>query len=117
MEGLTAPSSPEPYRKEIVQTYSSGWPPVLLGDLWYYLMEYDLRDLAKEIDTNEVGVHIFSGEYDYSGTVEKGREAHAAIKGSTFTEMQSMGHFPMSENPEKFLQYLKPILRGISQSR
>ena len=117
MEGLAAPSSPEPYRKEIVQTYASGWPPVFLGDLWYYLMEYDLRDLAREIDTKEVGVHIFSGEYDYSGTIEKGKEAHAAIEGSTFTEMQSIGHFPMSENPEKFLAYLKPILREISQSR
>ena len=59
MEGLTAPTSPLPYRKETAQAYASGWPPVFLGDLWYYIAEYDLRDLASSIDTSEVGVHIF----------------------------------------------------------
>ena len=113
MEGLTAPTSPEPYRKETTQTYASGWPPVFLGDLWYYISEYDLREVASTIDTSLVGVHIFSGEYDYSGTIEKGREAHAAIKGSTFCEMKGMGHFPMSENPNAFMKYLLPVLETI----
>jgi len=113
MEGLTAPSSPLPYRKEITQTYAAGWPPVFLGDLWYYIAEYDLRELASTIDTSEVAVHIFSGEYDFSATIEKGREAHEAIAGSTFCEMKDIGHFPMSENPAKFLEYLLPVLEGI----
>ena len=113
MEGLTAPTSPAPYRKETIQTYASGWPPVFLGDLWYYISEYDLRDGASSIDTSSVGVHIFSGEYDYSGTIEKGREAHAAISGSTFCEMKGMGHFPMSENPKAFIEYLLPVLETI----
>ena len=113
MEGLTAPTSPEPYRKETTQTYASGWPPVFLGDLWYYISEYDLREVASTIDTSLVGVHIFSGEYDYSGTIEKGREAHAAIKGSTFCEMKGMGHFPMSEKPNAFMKYLLPVLETI----
>ncbi len=113
MEGLTAPTSPEPYRKETVQTYASGWPPVFVGDLWYYISEYDLREVASSIDTSSVGVHIFSGEYDYSGTIEKGLEAHAAISGSTFCEMRGMGHFPMSENPRAFIEYLLPVLETI----
>ncbi len=113
MEGLTAPTSPDPYRKETIQIYASGWPPAFRGDLWYYIVEYDLTTDAKAIDTGEIGVHIFSGEYDYSGTVERGREAHEAIEGSTFTEMQGMGHFPMSENPEAFMEYLQPVLDQI----
>lgn len=113
MEGLTAPSSPLPYRKETVQTYAAGWPPVFFGDLWYYISEYDLRDTAAEIDTEEVGVHIFSGEYDFSATVEMGREAHEAIAGSTFCEMKGIGHFPMSENPAKFIECLLPVLEHI----
>ncbi|MCS5674476.1 MAG: alpha/beta hydrolase [Actinomycetota bacterium] len=113
MEGLTAPTSPEPYRKETTQSYAAGWPPAFLGDLWYYISEYDLREVASTIDTSSVGVHIFSGEYDYSGTVEKGREAHEAIKGSTFCEMKGIGHFPMSENPNAFIQHLLPVLETI----
>lgn len=113
MEGLTAPTSPLPYRKETAQAYASGWPPVFLGDLWYYIAEYDLRDSASSIDTSEVGVHIFSGEYDFSATLEKGREAHDAIQGSSYCEMMGIGHFPMSENPAKFLEYLLPVLENI----
>jgi pimeloyl-ACP methyl ester carboxylesterase len=39
-----------------------------------------------------------------------GRAAHLAIQGSTFTEMRNVGHFPMSENPDAFLEYLRPVL-------
>lgn len=114
MEGLTAPSSPAAYRKETTQVYASGWPPAFKGDLWYYLVDYDLRETAASIDTGEVGVHILNGHYDYSATVELGREAHEAIPGSTFTEMSDIGHFPMSENPGLFMRYLLPVLDQIS---
>jgi len=113
MEGLTAPTSPKAYVKETSFVYSSGWPPAFLGDLYYYIDEFDLREVAHEINTNEVGVHILSGEYDYSGTSELGKDASEAIAGSTWTEMLGVGHFPMSENPQAFLRYLKPILRDI----
>jgi pimeloyl-ACP methyl ester carboxylesterase len=113
MEGLMAPKSPESYRKETSFVYASGWPPVFIGDLHYYIKEFDLTQSASEIDTNSIGVHILSGEYDYSGTAELGRAAHEAIAGSTWTHMKGMGHFPMSENPEPFIEYLLPILQKI----
>jgi len=114
MDALMSPTSPKRYRKETSFVYASGWPPVFLGDLYYYLEDFDLRGVAGEIDTNKVGVHILSGEYDCSGTVELGREAHEAIAGSTFEEMKGVGHFPMSEDPQAFKQYLLPILEKIS---
>ncbi len=114
MEGLTAPTSPDAYRKETIHAYSAGWPQAFLGDLWYYISEYDLTDRAASIDTSQVAVHILSGEYDYSATVEDGRAAHDAIIGSTFTEMQGMGHFPMSEHPQLFMKHLMPVLESIS---
>ena len=113
MEGLCAPMSPTPYVKEISQVYSAGWPPVFLGDLWYYLVDYDIVDRAHEIDTTRCAVHILNGEYDYTGSVRKGLEAHQAIAGSTHTAMEGIGHFPMAENPELFLTYLKPILETL----
>ena len=114
MEGLMSPTSPTPYRKETSFVYSCGWPPVFLGDLHYYIEDYDLRDSATQIDTSKVGVHIMSGEYDYSGRSEFGRAAHEAIAGSTFVEMEGVGHFPMSENPLAFQQYLMPILEQLA---
>lgn len=116
MDGLMAPHSPKAYRRETSFVYACGWPPAFLGDLFYYSVEYDLTKHATEIDTDVIGVHIMSGEYDYSGTVELGREAHEAITGSTFVEMKEVGHFPMSENPKVFISYLQPILSEIANS-
>ena len=114
MDALMSPSSPKCYRKETSFVYAAGWPPVFLGDLYYYLDEFDLRDQAHEIDTNRLGVHILSGEYDCSGTSELGQAAQQAIKGSTWVEMKGVGHFPMSENPAAFREYLIPILDKIA---
>ncbi len=90
---------PEAFRKETIQTYAAGWPPVFLGDLAYYIEEFDLRDCASEIDTDEVAVHILTGDYDYSATVEHGRAAHQAIAGSTWSVMRDLDPYPRTLNP------------------
>ena len=115
MEGLMSPTSPECYRKETSFVYASGWPPVFIGDLHYYLAEFDLTQAATQINTARVGVHILSGEYDWSGRAEFGEAAHEAIPGSSWTHMQGVGHFPMSENPEQFIHHLIPILEQIAE--
>ena len=115
MDALMSPTSPKRYRKETSFVYASGWPQAFLGDLNYYLEDYDLQAVAGEIDTNKIGVHILSGEYDCSGTAELGLAAHQAIKGSTYSEMKGMGHFPMSENPAEFMTYLLPVLEQIAE--
>ena len=114
MDGLMAPQSPLALRRETAFVYASGWPPAFLGDLQYYIDEFDLRNTAQEIDTTRVAVHILSGEYDHSGRSELGQAAHAAIKGSTWQQMNGVGHFPMAENPEVFLRHLLPILETIA---
>jgi pimeloyl-ACP methyl ester carboxylesterase len=113
MYGLMAPQSPEELRRETVFVYSQGWPPAFIGDLHFYVEDHDLRVEAANIDTDQVGVHLLTGEYDYSATPEHGLAAHQAITGSTFEVMEEMGHFPMSENPERFLDHLRPILENI----
>ena len=117
MNSLMSPTSPEALRKETSQVYASGWPPAFLGDLYYYVVDYDLRQTAAQIDTSKVGVHILSGEYDASGTAELGEAAHKAIPGSTWATMSGVGHFPMSENPEALLRSLLPVLEGIRAPR
>jgi len=113
MNGLMSPTSPEALRKETSAVYASGWPPAFRGDLFYYVVDYDLRVDAAGIDTARTPVHILSGEYDGSGTLEHGRAAHEAIAGSTWKAMADVGHFPMSENPEAFLAHLLPILETV----
>lgn len=115
MDSLMSPASPKSYRKETCLVYASGWPPSFLGDLHYYF-GLDLRAQAAQIDTRQVGVHILSGEYDHSGTMELGQEAHKAIAGSTWTGMNDIGHFPMSENPDLFISYILPVLEKIKQT-
>lgn len=114
VEGYIAPRAPMPYRKETTFIQSAGWSQVLLGDTYYFFEDYDLSSLAREIDTDKVEVHVLNGEYDYTGTVEKGLEVHQAIKGSTFTEMKGIGHFPISENPVEFVEYVMPVLTSIA---
>ena len=93
--------------------YASSWPPAFRGDLYYYMVDFDMRESAARINTEQIGVHILSGEYDYSATPELGRAAHGAIAGSTWTEMAGLGHFPMSENPVEFIKFLLPVLRRL----
>jgi len=117
MNALMAPQSPEPLRRETVWAYSSGWPPAFLGDLHFYLLDHDLTDEAAAIDTARVGVHLLTGEYDASATIEHGQAAHDAIAGSTFDVMYGVGHFPMAENPDAFIPRLLPVLDDIRKNR
>jgi pimeloyl-ACP methyl ester carboxylesterase len=117
MNGLMAPQSPEALRRETVWAYSAGWPPAFVGDLHYYLVDHDLTEEAANIDTERVGVHMLTGEYDASATIEHGQAAHDAIAGSTFAVMNGVGHFPMAENPQAFVPHLLPVLDEIRKNR
>jgi pimeloyl-ACP methyl ester carboxylesterase len=114
MYGLMAPTSPEAFRRETTWCYSQGAPPVFKGDLDYYALEYDLRGKARGIDPSRVPLYLFTGEYDWSVWPEKTEELVKEVPGARFQRMERMGHFPMSENPELFEQYLLPVLNEIA---
>jgi pimeloyl-ACP methyl ester carboxylesterase len=116
MYGLTGPMSPEKFRREVAFSYAQAWPAAHVGDVNFYAYDCDLREEARHIDTQKVAVHLLSGEYDYSATVAHGEAAHAAITGSTFQVMEGVGHFPMVENPERFISYIRPVLESIVSS-
>lgn len=116
MYTLMAPQSPENLKRETIWVYSQGAPAVFKGDLQYYAIEHDVTQTAKTIDTSKVGFHVMSGEYDWSGYPAACRALADEVEGSTFVEMEQVGHFPMSENPEKFLSYLVPLLDQLEKS-
>lgn len=113
--GLMAPQSPQADRDETRWHYMQGGPGVFKGDMWFYKVDGDMRAEVRDIDTSAVPIHLLTGEYDYSCTPEDSAEL-ASILGVDLTVMPEMGHFPMSENPDRFLGFLRPVLDRIRTS-
>jgi len=110
VHGLIAPQSPPARAREIWWEYSQGGYGVFWGDIRFYGREWDARERVGRIDTKQCPVLMLTGEYDYSCTPEISRATAAKIPGAEFKVMRGMGHFPMAENPELFLEHLRPAL-------
>ena len=113
VSGLIAPQSPSAERWETLWHYMQGGPGVFKGDLYFYKYDGDVRDQVGAIDTNVCPLYLLTGEYDYSCTPADTLALAHAVKGAKATIMPELGHFPMSENPEKFLAHLRPVLDEI----
>jgi pimeloyl-ACP methyl ester carboxylesterase len=111
--GLMSPTSPEAERWETAWHYMQGGPGVFTGDLHFYQVEGDIRERIGAIDTRACPLYMLTGEYDYSASPRDTEAAAARIPGAKVTIMRGLGHFPMSENPAAFLDYLRPVLREI----
>ena len=113
MYALMSPTSPERYRRETAWCYSQGAPPVFKGDLYYYSIDHDLTQTAEKIDATRTPLYLLTGEYDWASTPEMSEELAKRIKGAKYTTMKGLGHFPMSEDPAHFREYIAPVLREI----
>ena len=117
VSGLIGPSSPSVERWETLWHYMQGGPGVFKGDLFFYTDDGDIRDRVKNIDTKKCPLWLLTGEYDYSCTPQDTEYLGKNIVGSHWQIMRGMGHFPMSEDPKTFLEYLKPVLEQSLASR
>jgi pimeloyl-ACP methyl ester carboxylesterase len=119
VSGLLAPQSPEETRWETLWGYMQSGPGVFKGDLYFYFYraESDFRDFMARIDTKVCPVYLLTGEYDYSCTPEDTKRTAAMISGAEVIIMKEMGHFPMSENPERFRSYILPVLEKIRSQK
>jgi pimeloyl-ACP methyl ester carboxylesterase len=115
--GLMSPLSPDSERWETVWHYMQGGPGVFTGDLHFYQVEGDIRGRIGAIDAGACPLYLLTGEYDYSASPRDTEVVAAAVKGAKFTVMKGLGHFPMSENPEAFLRYLRPVLDEIRTTK
>ena len=110
IHGLSAPHSPAECVAAIDWHYAQGGPGVFTGDIAFYAGDWDARDRVHRIDGARARLHMLTGEYDYSCTVEMSEATAAKIPGARFQAMPGLGHFPFAENPALFAQYLLPIL-------
>ena len=113
ISGLIAPQSPDETRHETLWQYMQGGPGVFKGDLYFYRVDSDLRGILSQIDSRKCPLYMLTGEYDFSCTPEDSRHTAEQIDGVEVLIMEHMGHFPMSENPAKFRQYILPVLEKI----
>ena len=116
VDGLMSPTAPAARRAEVRWAYGQSAHGVYWGDIEFYSRDWDARERVGQIDTDRCPVHILAGEYDYSCTPELARATAERIPGATFTEMRGLGHFPMAEDPQTFLGYLRPLLGRIADA-
>jgi pimeloyl-ACP methyl ester carboxylesterase len=114
--GLMAPHSPEEYRRETWWYYSQSGPGIFKGDLYFYSIDHDFRNLLDKI-SGQVPIYFMTGVYDFACTPEMTEHTAQRVKGSECIIMEEIGHFPMCENPATFKQYLMPVLAKIRETR
>ncbi|WP_436344919.1 alpha/beta fold hydrolase [Natronorubrum sp. FCH18a] len=111
--GLMAPQGPEQARRETMHLYEQSSTGLFRGDLYYYSVDHDYRGNLDQVNP-ECPVYVMNGEYDFATDPDDAREVAEGIGDQAqAVEMSAIGHFPMSENPDLFIEYLKPVLDDI----
>lgn len=111
--GLMAPQGPEANRRETMHLYEQGSNGLFRGDLFYYSVDHDYRDKLDQVDP-DCPMYVMNGEYDFATDPADAEEVAEGVAGdATAIEMKNIGHFPMSENPELFNEYIKIVLDEI----
>ena len=113
VSGLIAPQSPDKSRWETLWHYMQGGPGIFKGDLYFYRVDGDLRAETDTIKTAVCPLFLLTGEYDFSCTPADTMRTASRIPGAEVVIMKEVGHFPMSENPAQFRQYILPVLDRI----
>jgi pimeloyl-ACP methyl ester carboxylesterase len=117
VSGLVGAPAPDEYRWETLWGYMQSGPGVFKGDLYFYRVDSDFRERVPRIDTDACPVFLLTGDYDFSCTPEDTLRTAAKIKGADALIMEGLGHFPMSEDPERFREYVLPVLEKARAAR
>ncbi len=113
VSGLVGAPSPDEHRWETLWHYHQSGTDVFKGDMHFFRTDSKFEADSSSIDASRCKVYLMTGEYDYSCTPEAMYDTAGQITGARAILMKEMGHFPMSENPERFREYILPVLQEI----
>lgn len=114
--GLTAPTSPEVYRRETEWIYSQAAPGILLGDSFYFAVDHKITpEQAGSIDTKAIPVYLLTCEYDPLNCENGAIKLAQAIDGAYHDVLPGLGHFGPAENPEVFISQVLPLFEKIAR--
>jgi pimeloyl-ACP methyl ester carboxylesterase len=111
VDGLMAPTSPQDLKDDVLWEYGQSGAGVYQGDGRIGL---GLAELAPTLKPARCPLYVFSGDYDYSATPAMSKRAAEQLHGE-FIPMKGKGHFPMSEDPVGFKEYLTPVLEKLRE--
>lgn len=57
------------------------------------------------INVKKCPIYFLTGEYDWSTTPEMSQATAKKIPGANFKAMKNLGHFPATEDPNKFVSF------------
>ena len=112
---LMSPASPEEARRRAWWYYSQGGYGIYAGDLHFYSNEWDGRRVIHEIDTEKCPLYLLTGAYDYSASPESTRRLAEKTPGIDVRIMPELGHFPMTEDPDRFRGHLLLVLNELEK--
>jgi pimeloyl-ACP methyl ester carboxylesterase len=115
--GMMAPTSPAVNKLLIWHVYSAQAYGIFHGDLDFYFGGFDARDRLDKIDVSKCPIYFLTGEYDWSTTPQMSEATATKIKGAKMTAMKNLGHFPATENPERFVPYILDAIEWIQKTR
>ena len=97
--------------------YSGQAYGIFHGDLDFYFGGFDARDRVDQIDCTKCPIYFLTGEFDWSTTPAMSKATADKIKGANMKAMEDLGHFPATENPQKFVPYLLEAIEWIQKTR
>ncbi|KAI9710142.1 MAG: hypothetical protein M1820_002944 [Bogoriella megaspora] len=118
--GMMSPTAPEPNKRLIWHLYSAQAYGIFHGDLDFYFGGnggWDGRSRVASIDTKKCPVFMLTGEYDWSNTPAMSQATADKIPGARHKTMPGLGHFPATENPQRFVPYLLEAIEHIQAAR
>ncbi len=113
VQALMSPHSPEHHRRTATWIYAQAAPGVYEGDLAFYSDEFDAATHVPHIDTAQTPLWLMTGDYDYSASPAETQRIADAVPGAQFITLNGMGHFPMTENPERLLAHFVPAAQSL----
>lgn len=77
------------------------------------LLAWNNFDYSKELATTNTRVYLMRGEDDPVVTESMLEETSKILKKGSKTTLRGLGHYPMIEDPEAFMEMLEPIFKEV----